>query len=305
MDGGKAGARAPVRSRWFVSLAAVAGALVGGALAWSGSNSRPVSSDQAPTRVVSTAPAVTEILFAVGAAGQVVGIDDFSNYPPEARQLPSIGAYYPLNVESILALKPDLVVAMGEQAEWTAQLEPLGVKVLLIDLRTIEDVQAAIVVVGEATGHREEALELAGSIRERIAAVERKVATIPRDERVRVFYEVYSDPLMTAGPDCLIGQMVAAAGGLSVSADATQDYPTISAEEVIDRDPQVIVFPDVHGTVAADVASVGSRPGWASIAAVRDGRIYAVDPDLFSRAGPRVAEAVETLARLLYPEVFR
>lgn len=151
----------------------------------------------------------------------MVGIDDFSNYPPEARQLPSIGAYYPLNVESILALKPDLVVAMGEQAEWTAQLEPLGVKVLLIDPRTIEDVQAAIVVVGEATGHREEALELAGSIRERIAAVERKVATIPRDERVRVFYEVYSDPLMTAGPDCLIGQMVAAAGGLSVSADAT------------------------------------------------------------------------------------
>ncbi len=261
--------------------------------------------DRAPSRVVSAAPAVTEILFAIGAAGEVVGVDDWSNYPPEAANVAKIGAYYPLNAESILALKPDLVVGMGEQDPWTGQLEQLGVKVFLIDPGSIEDVQAAIVSVGRVTGHRREADRVAESIGRRVEAVRRKVAALPETRRFRVFYEVYSDPLMTVGPRCLIGQLVAAAGGLNIAADATEDYPVLNAEEVITRDPQVIVFPAIHGSGTPGVADIRARPGWSSISAVRDGRVYPVDPDVFSRPGPRVAEAVEILARLLYPEVFR
>jgi len=331
MASGKTRARLSASAKWFVILivvtvilgaailvwpqgldrmaqtgVAVAAALKGGfPVTVEDCRGQAVTLDRAPARLASAAPAVTEILFAIGAAGEVVGVDEWSNYPPEVKQVPSIGPYYPLNIEGILALKPDLVVAMGEQAEWTAQLEQLGVKVFLIDPKSIDDVQATIVSVGQVTGHRREAEHLAESIRQRIEAVARKVATIPQAGRVRVFYEVYADPLMTVGPQCLIGQMVTAAGGLSISADSDLDYPTISAEEVINRDPQVIVFPDVHGTATEGAAGIKSRPGWASISAVRDGRIYPVDPDVFSRAGPRVGDAVETLARLLYPEVFR
>ncbi len=301
---------AAVWARWLLVLAAVAVGLGAVAALYrprgvEDSRGVSVTLGQVPERIVSAAPAVTEILFAVGAAGQVVGVDDWSNYPPEAEQVPSIGGYYPLNIESILALRPDLIVAMGEQAEWTAQLEQVGVKVFLIDPRTLEEVRSTIISIGRITGHRREAERLADSIRERIAAVRRKVATIPESERLRVFYEVYSDPLMTVGPQTLIGQLLVTAGGLSISAGVTQDYPVISAEEVIDCDPQAIVFPDVHGTESEGAVAIRSRPGWASVAAVREGRIWPVDPDIFSRPGPRVADAVEILARLLYPEVFR
>lgn len=259
----------------------------------------------APRRIVSLAPSVTEILFAIGAGPAVVGVDDYSNYPPEAATRTRVGAYWPPNVEQVVALRPDLVIASGEHADWADQMERLGVKVLLVDARTVEDVTAITILVGRATGKTRQAMRVSEDVRRRVQAVKQRVARLPEEQRPRVYYEMYWDPLMTVGPQSLIGQLIELAGGRNIAADAATAYPEFSVEAVIDRDPQVIVFPDVHAPNMPTVEDLKARPGFALVSAVRDGRVHALDADVISRPGPRVAEAVEELARLFYPEVFK
>jgi iron complex transport system substrate-binding protein len=130
------------------------------------------------------------------------------------------------------------------------------------------------------------------------------VAAIPAEARPTVYWEVYDDPLTTAGPATFIGQLIDLAGATSSFADASEEYPQVSAEAVFARDPQVILGPDSQG-MKLSPDTIAQRPGWADVRAVRDGRIYLLDGDIVSRPGPRLADALEALVAVLYPESFQ
>jgi iron complex transport system substrate-binding protein len=258
-------------------------------------------------RVVSLAPSITEILFAVGAGSQVVGNTEYCDYPIEAEDLTKIGGFSAdtISIESIVALEPDLVIGGSlAQASVAEALTAVDIPTLVFDPQTFDDVYNNITQIGVVTGHAAEAEAVVTAMRERVAAVEAIVAEIPDDQRPTVFYELFDEPLMTAGSNTFIGQMIDLVGAESIFADASEDYPQVSTEVIIERDPQVIVGPDSHGDKLT-IDQLAERPGWAEISAVRDGRIYLLDGDMVSRPGPRLADVLEELAQVLYPDQFQ
>lgn len=265
---------------------------------------RQVTIPAQPQKIVSLSPSCTEILFALGLGSKVVGVDKFSNYPPEAQKVEKVGGFSDPSVEKIAALKPDLILGTGMHKKVLPQLESLGIPVVLLEPRNVEGVLADIGTVGRLTGVPEAAEKVVADVRNRIDRVKAKVDTVPREQRPWVYYEVYSEPIMTVGPNTLIHQLIELAGGRNIAYDAQTDYPEFSAEAVIQRNPAVIIFPSFHGSASLTVDKLKARPGWAAIAAVKDGRVHPIDADIISRPGPRIADAVEELARLILPDLF-
>lgn len=265
---------------------------------------KEVTLPAAPQRLVSLSPSNTEILFALGLGEKVVGVDDYSNYPPEAAAVPKIGGFSKPNVEKVVALKPDLVLATGMHQQAVDRLEEMGIAVAVVNAKTVDEVLESIKWVGRATGAEDRAARVVAEMEERIRRVQALVRDIPEEKKPLVYYEVYSDPLMSAGPKTLIGQLIELAGGRNLARTAETDYPRFSAEAVIKGDPEIILFPQFHGTASQTVEQIKARPGWEAIRAVKNNRVYGIDADLISRPGPRVAEALERLARLIHPELF-
>ncbi|MGC8782328.1 MAG: ABC transporter substrate-binding protein [Anaerolineae bacterium] len=261
-----------------------------------------------PARIVSLAPSITEVLFAVGAGEQVVGVTKYCNYPPEAAQGREIVGGFSaksLSVEKIISLKPDLVFAAGATHKPVSEaLEAAGVPVFNFEPKDFTGVYANILAAGALTGHTPQAEKVVADMKARVAKVTAITAAIPQEQRVKVFYEVWDEPLMTAGPATFIGQVIELAGGVNIFADVKEQYPTVSAEAVVSRNPQVILGPSSHGE-GLTAAKIAGRPGWGELAAVKAGRIVIVDGDIISRPGPRLADALEAVARGLYPERFK
>ena len=268
---------------------------------------RAVTLKAQPLRIVSLSPAATEALFAVGAGNQVVGVTTYCNYPPEATTREKIGGYSAktINIEKIVSLKPDLVVAESSMhADIIKALEPLGITVLAISPASLEDTYATLALLGKVTGHSDTATSVVAGMKATIKAVTDKVATIPQDKRVTVFWEVWDEPLMTAGSTSFPGQILALAGGKSIFADLNKDYPTVSAEDIIKRNPAVIMGPDTHADKLPS-AIIGARPGWEKVDAIVKGRVYLINGDTSSRPGPRLALALQDIAKALYPDQFK
>lgn len=261
-----------------------------------------------PVRIVSLAPSITEVLFAVGAGPQVVGLTKFCTYPLDAAQgREIIGGFSAktISVEKIISLKPDLVVAGGATHKPVSDaLETAGVTVFNFEPKDFTGVYANILTAGALTDNRVQAEKVVAGMKARIEKVAATVAGIAPDQRVKVFYEVWDEPLMTAGPATFIGQMIELAGGINVFADVQEQYPTVSSEAVIARAPAVIVGPSSHGE-GLTAEKIAARPGWQDLAALKAGRIVIVDGDIVSRSGPRLADALEAVARGLYPERFK
>ena len=266
---------------------------------------REITLEAVPERIVSLLPSNTEILFAVGAGDQVVGVTSYCNYPPEATTREQVGGITnkSLNIEAIIALEPDLVVVSGAQDEVIPILEEIGLVVLVLRPATLDDIYSNIELIGRATNHFEQATVLAADLRRRTEAIRAKAATIPADERPTVFYEVWDNPLMTAGPNTFIGQLVETAGGESIFADVSEDWPQVSAEVIVERNPAVILGPEDHAEALA-IEQIAARPGWANIEAVQSGRIYLLDSDMVSRPGPRIVDVLEQIAHELHPDLF-
>lgn len=257
-------------------------------------------------RVVSLAPSVTESLYAIGAGDLVVGRSSFDNYPPEVVDVQEIGGFVAedFSVEAIVALEPDIVIGGSDlQAPLADSLEAAGVPFFVFHPATFEDVYRMIDTLGQITGHEDGAQAVVDDMQARLQAVDDVVRDVPEDERPTVFYEVWDEPLITAGPSTFIGQMIIHAGGRDIFADLTDEYPTVSAEVVIERQPQVIFGPQTHAE-ALTIESITARPGWADLPAVANGQIYLLDDDIVSRNGPRIIDAVETMAAYLYPDLF-
>lgn len=273
------------------------------------------SLDAFPNRIVSLAPSTTEIVFALGLDEKVVGVSDYCDYPYNfsawiaAGNMTSIGDFSNPNLEVIASLEPDLILATaGVQGETVTTLRNLGYKVLVLDPPNITGVLRDIELVGNATGKRAEAHELINNIQSRIDAVVNKVAIAA--SRPKVYYEVWYDPtsLWTAGAKAWQNELIEKAGGVNIFADQDLEYFQSSAEAVIQRNPDVIILPK-EGMGKGEpfwisIDAVKSRPGWSSISAVQNDRICTVDSNILSRAGPRVADAIEELAKAFHPELF-
>jgi iron complex transport system substrate-binding protein len=267
---------------------------------------RTVTMSGPAQRVVSLAPANTEILFAIGAGAQVVGRDETSDYPTEAQALPTVGGYSGFNQEAIVALHPDLVLAGGiNTPELVSSLEKLGLTVYLLpNPVTLDEMYANLETVARLTGHETEAAALVESLKARVAAVDQKV--LPLSYAPTVFYELDStDPAKpyTAGPGTFVDLLISRAGGINIGASLQGQWAQISLEQLVVANPAIIILGDsAYGETPAKVAL---RPGWGTLAAIQNGQVFPFDDNLVSRPGPRLVDGLEALAKLIHPEVFK
>ncbi len=260
---------------------------------------RTVDVPVAPRRIISTSPEITELLFAVGAGGRVVGVVRGCDWPPAARGLPYVGDFSNVSVERVAALEPDLIITTGhEQKRVVAQLEGLGVPTVAFLASDIAAVRRNIEAVGVMVGEEEKAAALLAEFEAELAAVASKAGDVPAAARPRVYLEISPEPLMTVAEGSFVHEAISLAGGVNVGAGLPRPYSRIDPEAVIARDPEVIIL--CHD--AATPAGVAARTGWRRIAAVEEGRIYTANPDLILRAGPRLSEGVALLHELFYRE---
>ncbi len=256
--------------------------------------------EAAPQRIVSHSPAVTEILFAIGAGDRVVAVDEFSNYPEAAVALQQV-RYSDPDPEQAVALEPDLVIFAGRQQGSIETFRALGLPVFFNEEpATIEDVLTNIMLIGRLVGEQEAAEVLVAEMRGRIDAIARRVSDVT--EGPTVFYEL-TDGLYTVGPDSFIGGMLTLLKARNIAEGADSAFPQLTAEVVVERNPEVILLAD--GDFGVTLETLKKRPGWAKIAAVESGRVVAVNPDTSSRPGPRIVDALEAFAQALYPDRFQ
>jgi len=253
-----------------------------------------------PQRIVSMAPSLTEILFALGVGDRVVGVTTYCDYPPEARERPKIGGFANPSVEAIVALEPDLVLVSPAAGNRDSALaaRAAGVRLEIVPAETLADTYDAIRAVAALCGVPARGEALAAAIRERIARVSARVAEAPR---VPALFCLQIDPLIAAGRGTLPAELMELAGAINV-VDAER-YPVVGIESILARAPEVILQSRMDTTDPdADAVAVEYWNRWTSIPAVRDGRVFVFDGTTSLRAGPRVADAVELLARSLHPE---
>ncbi len=269
---------------------------------------REVTLKGTPQRIISIAPSNTEILFAIGAGNQVVGRDQFSDYPEATKNVTDIGPTTSdkLNTEKIVSLKPDLVLAAEiNTPEQVKQLEDLGITVYYLkNPHTLDEMYGNLEIVARLTGHEAETATLIESLKKRVAAVDEKIA--PVNSRPSVFYELDStDPSKpyTAGKGSFITLLIERAGGHNIAADL-DGYPQMSLEQIVAADPNFIILGDATwGGVTPEM--VASRPGWENLSAVKNKKVVPFDDNLVSRPGPRLVDGLEQLAKLLHPELFK
>ncbi len=255
----------------------------------------------ASPRYISLAPSTTEILFALGLGEAVLGVSAYCNYPPEAAHKPRVGDFSHPNMEMIFALKPDYVFCTGlEQAPAIEELKRLKFNVYAADPANIGALLETIRDIGRITGKEKEAAALIGKMQDDIEAVSAKAKLIPQGKKVRIFVEIWHEPLMTAGRGSFIDEMIALAGGINVAHDVIRPYSHFSAEKVVSLDPQVIIL--AYMDKETPLKLVESRFGWAGIEAVKNKRVFNdIDPNLLLRPGPRITEGLKELYKKLYP----
>lgn len=260
---------------------------------------REITLEGPAQRIISLVPSSTEILFALGVGERVVGATVFCNYPEEALAITRVGDFDGPNLELIISLEPDLVFAASLHKDTVEALEQEGIAVLALDPQTIEETYGTIELTAKAVGAEKAGADLVADMQGRLAAVKAKVAGLSEQERPVVFYEVWYPDIMVAGAGTFLDEIITLAGGKNMAGDIPR-WGNIQEEEVLARNPDIIV----HGYLDDEQGDYASRVGWEAIAAVANGRTHFVDPDITSRTGPRIAEAVELFARIIHPELF-
>jgi len=264
---------------------------------------RRVDIPSPPQRIVSLAPSITETLYYLNLGKRIVGVTEFSNYPDEARRKPKVGSYINLNIEKIISLKPDLIIAIadGNKKESVDALERLGYSVYAINPRCVKDVFRTIVNIGKITDCVDRANKLIKELKSRINYIESRTRGI---ERPRVFFQIGINPVVTVGKDTFHNDLIKMAGGLNISGNEKAKYPRYSMEEVLLNTPDIIIISSMDRGGGFD-RKKREWMKWKSIPAVNNGRIYVIDSDLVDHPSPRIIDGLEELSRLIHPELFK
>ncbi len=252
-------------------------------------------------RIISVTPSTTEIACALGLIDNLVGVSTFCDYPPEVKDKEKVGSFSEPNIEKIISLKPDLVLATGlEQAETVLKLKKMNINVFTVDPGDFNGLFACVKEIGRLCGREPQAGVLIGNMRNSIANISEKVSLIKEQDRPRAYLEIWYDPIMTAGNGSFVGEMITIAGGINIASDAPRPFSQFSPELIIKRNPDVIILGYMSAGVPA-AGAVSGRLGWRDINAVRYGRVYDdIDSDLLFRPGPRLVRGVEELYKRFY-----
>jgi len=245
---------------------------------------------QAAERVLALTPHACEMIYAIGAEEKLVGAGSYCDFPAEAEKLPRVGSHERINVEAVLRLKPDLIIVMSRNVAGVASLEKMGVDVVVSSPTSFESLFDDMIKLGELTSHTEQAKAATKKLQARL----QRVRALPRSGRA-VFYEIWSDPIMTAGGASFISQLVEAAGGKNVFSDIGLPAPHVSVESVVRAKPDVIVVP-LEGRDIEERQQFWER--WLG----PNVRIVAIDPDILHRPGPRLLDGLEALQRAISDE---
>lgn len=265
---------------------------------------RVVKLEKVPQRIISLAPSNTEILFALGLGDQIVGVTSYCDYPPQAKEKEKVGGFSTPDLEKVVALSPDLIVAASIHApKVIPELERRGLPVLALAPETIDDVLEAIDLTGQLTGREVQAEALLKDMKRRLEPITKLTARLSHQERPKVFSLLWHDPLRTVGSDTLQSQLVQRAGGENIFGALT-GYPRVDLEVLLQRDPQLILAQVGHGSAGqAPFDWAKGEPRLKETEALKTGRVYPIDSDLVARAGPRLVDGLEEMFRLLHPEL--
>jgi iron complex transport system substrate-binding protein len=258
-----------------------------------------------PERIVSMAPNITEILFALGLGRRVAGVTRFCDHPPEARRLPRIGGLVDPNVEIVRSLDPDLVIAFrGNPLRLVDRIRKLGLPVFVLDIgRGLEDLPALVVKIGRITGTEARAEALAADLLGRLGAVDAALRGIA--SRPKVFVLLYGQGLWTSGGESYVDDLITRAGGTNVAAALPKKWALYKRERIIRDDPDVVLILARSSTdFAAGRDWLAGMPGIEAVSAVRAGRVYEIDENAASRYGPRLVDVLDRMAALLHPDRF-
>ena len=265
---------------------------------------REVRFTSIPKRIISLTPATTELMFAIGAGSQLVGATKNCNFPPEAETLTRVGGgtLESVSRETIISLHPDLVLCKWDNHQPLMQtLEQLKIPTLGIGPESLGELFVEASMLGRVTGHIVEADELILQMKRRLETLTSQVKLIPKSQQRKVFYEVWDDPLMTAGPGSFIGEVLRLAGMQNIFFDATTNYPKVSDEVVVARNPDVIFSPSTHAS-RVSIEKLLLRQGWGEVKAVKEKQVYIINGDFVSRCGPRLLDALDEMIRAAYPD---
>lgn len=265
---------------------------------------RSLTIDKKPEKIVSLAPSNTEILYALGLGGKVVGNTEYCDYPEEAKDVEKVGGFSDPNIEKIVSLEPDLVLGATMHEKHVADMEKLGLKVVLINATNIDGVMKDVELVGQITGQTQEAETVVSDMQEKVSGVQTALKDLADDKKVKVFYLMWDDPITTVGSNTLISDVLITAGGVNVAADAEQDYPNYSLEVLVTKNPDAIVYTKMGSGTGLNPDTIKSKSGWEAISAVKNDRIYSIDDNLMSRPGPRIVDGLIETAKVLYPDRF-
>lgn len=255
-------------------------------------------------RVVSLTPANTEIVFALGAGEKLVGVTTYCDYPEEAKDKEKVGSVTEVDLEALVRLAPDLVLAGSlTPRETVDRIAALGYPVLVLDAKSLSQVLEGIRKVALLLGKEQEGEALVTSMERAIRDITEKAASIPGESRPWVFHVIWHDPLWTAGRNTFIHEFITLAGGRNVAGNL-EGYVTFDLEELIRRDPDIITVVSAHGGENFPYQFITSDARLQTLKAVRNGKVFVVDSDIVSRPGPRVVEALRVFASIMHPELF-
>jgi iron complex transport system substrate-binding protein len=262
---------------------------------------RSVNITPAPQRIVSLAPGITEILFALGLDDKIAGVTTFCDWPAAAGTKPRIGGFTNPSIEKIVFLKPDLIIATadGNRKDTVRQLERIGLPVYVTNPSDTNGILKSIVHIGEITNRKQNAGELAEKLQKRLNNITRQIR---HKGKPRVFFQIGLDPVITAGKGTLINEVIERAGGVNVAGLDTARYPRYSAEGIMGAAPEIILF----APMVNDKEFTTGKIFWQKfrgVPAVKNNKIYPINTDLISRASPRIVDAIEKMALIFHPEI--
>ena len=262
---------------------------------------RKVKIPHSPKRIISLAPSITEILFALGLSDEIAGITDFCDYPEAALKKPRIGGFTNASIERIVSLNPDLIIGIkdGNRMDTLQGLNDLGLSIYVIDPKGFDGVIKTIKNVGEVVGREDESIRIAKNILSRKERIVSLTKTLPKP---RVFFQIGTGPTITAGRGTLADDLIRLSGGTSISEDEPPGYPLYSIETILSKAPEMIIMTSMEGK--QDYPNLVEKwRNWKSIPAVKRNAIYVVDSNLVDRPTPRLIEGLEVIVRIIHPEV--